>query len=456
MRLKRSQSATEESALRTDRLSRRAARATTAATAAAAAAIVVVAGCSSSGGNGADGGGHPSSPGSPTSPASQPARTPTASPSSGPGNAARAAENVQGPAAVSTAAQRKALAAERGTIARLSPAQLAGQRVIYSYSGFTAPSWLLTDIRKGLVGGVIFFSFNISSEQQIRAVIEQLIAANASGQNPAHAYPLLLMTDQEGGQVRRLPGAPDQSEAQIGASSNPSAAAAAAGTSAAANLRGVGMNVNLAPVLDVFRRPGDFDDQYQRSYSMNPQVVGTAGASFVTAQQAGGVAATVKHFPGLGAAGTTQDTDNEPVSIGLSAQQLRTVDDAPYRAAVQAGVKLAMVSWATYPALGTRLPAALSPAIVQGELQSRVGFQGVTITDALGAGALGAYGSVQNRTMLAARAGMDALLCTATKPLPAWKCVAGLQQGYQDGALPKATFEGQLAQVLALRASLPV
>jgi beta-N-acetylhexosaminidase len=353
-------------------------------------------------------------------------------------------------------AQVSAEAAADTAVDHMSAAQLAGQRVIYSYSGFTAPSWLLTDIRKGLVGGVIFFSFNISSEQQIRAVIEQLIAANASGQNPAHAYPLLLMTDQEGGQVRRLPGAPDQSEAQIGASSNPSAAAAAAGTSAAANLRGVGMNVNLAPVLDVFRRPGDFDDQYQRSYSMNPQVVGTAGASFVTAQQAGGVAATVKHFPGLGAAGTTQDTDNEPVSIGLSAQQLRTVDEAPYRAAVQAGVKLAMVSWATYPALGTRLPAALSPAIVQGELQSRVGFQGVTITDALGAGALGAYGSVQNRTMLAARAGMDALLCTATKPLPAWKCVAGLQQGYQDGALPKATFEGQLAQVLALRASLPV
>jgi beta-N-acetylhexosaminidase len=438
--------------LRTDRLSRRAA---IAAGAAATAAIVVVAGCSSSGGHDAAGG-HTSPAASQTSPASQPVRTPAASPSSVPGRAARAAQDVQGPAAVPTAAQDKALAAERGTIARLSPAQLAGQRVIYSYDGLTAPSWLLTDIRRGLVGGVIFFSFNISSELQIRGVIQQLIDANASAQNPARAFPLLLMTDQEGGQVRRLPGAPDQSEAQIGSSSNPSAEAAAAGTSAASNLRGVGMNVNLAPVLDVFRQPGDFDDQYQRSYSMNPQIVGAAGASFVTAQQAGGVAATVKHFPGLGAAGTTQDTDNEPVTIGLSAQELRTVDEAPYRAAVQAGVKLAMVSWATYPAFGTHLPAALAPAIVQGELESRVGFQGVTITDALGAGALGAYGDLQNRTMLAARAGMDALLCTATKPVPGWKCVAGLQQGYQDGALPKGTFEGQLAQVLALRASLPV
>jgi beta-N-acetylhexosaminidase len=433
---------------RTERLARRA------AAAAAAAAIVVAAGCSSSGGHG-NASGQSSPAASPASPSSQPGRTQTASPSPAPDNAARAAEDVQGPAAVATGAQRKALAAEGGTIARLSPAQLAGQRVIYSYSGLTAPSWLLSDIRRGLVGGVIFFSFNISGELQIRGVIEQLIAANASAQNPARAFPLLLMTDQEGGEVRRLPGAPLQSEAQIGASANPSAAAASAGTSAAANLRGVGINVNLAPVLDVYRQPGDFDDQYQRSYSMNPQIVGSAGASFVTAQQAGGVAATVKHFPGLGAAGTTQDTDNEPVTIGLSAQELRTVDEAPYRAAVQAGVKLAMVSWATYPALGTSLPAGLSPAIVQGELQNRVGFQGVTITDALGAGALGAYGDLQNRTMLAGRAGMDALLCTATEPLPAWKCVAGLESGYHDGALAKSTFEGQLAQLLALRASLP-
>jgi beta-N-acetylhexosaminidase len=434
--------------LRTERLWRRV------GACAAAAALAVVAGCGSSGGHGTSGG-QASPTASDSTSSSQPARTPSASPSPTQGSAARAAQDVQGPAAASTAAQLKALAAERGTIARLSPAQMAGQRVIYSYSGLTAPSWLLADIRRGLVGGVIFFSFNISSELQIRGVIEQLIAANASAQNPARAFPLLLMTDQEGGEVRRLPGAPLLSEAQIGASSNPSAEAAAAGTSAAANLRGVGMNVNLAPVLDVYRQPGDFDDQYQRSYSMNPQIAGVAGASFVTAQQAGGVAATVKHFPGLGAAGTTQDTDNEPVSIGLSAQELRTVDEAPYHAAVQAGVKLAMVSWATYPALGTSLPAGLAPAIVQGELQNRVGFRGVTITDALGAGALGAYGDLQNRTMLAARAGMDALLCTATNPLPGWKCVAGLEQGYQDGALPKGTFEGQLAQVLSLRATLP-
>jgi len=363
---------------------------------------------------------------------------------------------VQGPAAVPTAAQLAALRSQAGEIAKLSPAQQAGQRVIYSYNGLTAPPDLLNLIRHGEVGGVIFFSFNIASPAQLRSVIGQMIAANSASTNPARQYPLLLMTDQEGGLVRRLPWAgPTQSEAQIGASADPAAGAAIAGTQAATGLRGVGLNLNLAPVLDVFRQAGGFDDQFQRSYSMNPAVVAAAGAAFVRAQQAGQVAATVKHFPGLGAATAAENTDNGPVTIDLPASTLRAVDEYPYKAAFGAGAKLAMVSWARYPALDQRLPAALSPAIVQGELQGRLAFAGVTITDALGAGALGAYGSLQNKTMLAARAGMDALLCTAIKPLPGWKCLAGLQTGYQDGALPRLAFQAQLAQLLALRADLP-
>jgi beta-N-acetylhexosaminidase len=369
--------------------------------------------------------------------------------------AARAAEAVQGPAAVATAGQLAALGAESGVIARMSPEQLAGQRVIYSYRGLKAPAGLLSLIRHGDVGGVIFFSPNISSQAQLSRVIGQMVAANASKQNPARRYPLLLMTDQEGGEVRRLQWAgPDQSEAQIGASSDPAAAATTAGAQAASGLRAVGINVNLAPVLDVYRKAGDFDDQFQRSYSMNPDVVGEAGAAFITAQQQGGVAATVKHFPGLGAAATAQDTDDRPVKISLSASTLRSVDELPYESAFRAGVKLTMVSWANYPALAS-LPAGLSVAIVQGELRQRLGFTGVTITDALGAGALRAYGSLENKTMLAGRAGMDALLCTGVSPLPGWKCVDGLEDGYTDGALPKTAFQAQLAQLLQLRASLP-
>jgi beta-N-acetylhexosaminidase len=433
--------------VRTDRLWRQAGGL------AAAGALAVLAGCGSSG---TSGGAKPSSGQSSTASPAPTSRAPSDSATSQGPSPQQSAEAVQGLAAVPTAAQLSALRAQAAEIAKLSPEQQAGQRVIYSYNGLTAPSGLLNLIRHGDVGGVIFFSFNVSSPAQLRTVIGQMIAANSASSNPARQYPLLLMTDQEGGLVRRLPWAgPAQSEAQIGRSADPAASAAAAGSQAASALRGVGMNLNLAPVLDVYRQAGDFDDQFQRSYSMNPAVVATAGAAFVGAQQAGHVAATVKHFPGLGAATTTQDTDNEPVTIDLPASTLRVVDEYPYQAAFKAGAKFAMVSWARYPALDPRLPAALSPTIVQGELQGRLGFSGVTITDALGAGAIDAYGSLQNKTMLAARAGMDALLCTAIKPLPGWKCVAGLRSGYLDGALPRTAFQAQLAQLLQLRASLP-
>ena len=160
-----------------------------------------------------------------------------------------------------------------------------------------------------------------------------------------------------------------------------------AGQGAGENLLSFGLNVNLAPVLDVFRAPGDFDDQFQRSYSMNPAIVSTLGADFITAQQATGVAATAKHFPGLGAATASQDTDNVPVTITLSKSALQTVDEVPYQAAIAAGVKLVLVSWAKYPNLGSARPAS-SSVIVQGQLRRRLGFTGVTITDAIGAGAL--------------------------------------------------------------------
>jgi beta-N-acetylhexosaminidase len=337
----------------------------------------------------------------------------------------------------------------------MSPEQLAGQRVIYSYNGLSPPPALLSAISQGEAGGVIFFGSNISSPAQLQSVIAQLNAANASPANPARGYPLLLMTDQEGGLVRRLQWAgPTQSEAQIGASASPAAAASAAGSQAASALSAVGINVDLAPVLDVYRQPGDFDDQYQRSYSMNPSVAAAAGAAFVGALQAGGVDATVKHFPGLGAAGAGQNTDNGPVTISLPAATLRSFDEAPYQQAIQAGAQLAMVSWANYPALDPRLPAGLSPTIIQGDLQGRLGFNGVTITDALGAGALSAYGSLGNATMLAARAGMDALLCTGIDPLPGPECVTGLAGGYADGALPTTAFKAQLAQLLQLRLGL--
>ena len=370
------------------------------------------------------------------------------------GNAAASSRSIAAAAAGPAAVQSP----ESTVAASLTPAQLAGQRVIYSYSGLTPPSALLKLIRHGEVGGVIFFSSNFANASQFTAAVATLVANNSLAQNPAHNFPLLLMVDQEGGEVRRLPGAPVDSEKTIGSLPTPAqraAAATAAGTGAGQNLLSFGLNVNLAPVLDVFRAPGDFDDQFQRSYSMNPVTVSRLGSLFITAQQATGVAAAAKHFPGLGAATKSQDTDKVPVTINLSKSTLQNVDELPYQAAIAAGVKLVLVSWARYPNLGSSRPAGLSSVIVQGQLRRRLGFTGVTITDAIGAGALVSFGSIQNRSLLAAEAGMQLILSAAQTVTEGEDALAGLETGFGNGTLSHSAFLATVTQILTLRSGLP-
>ena len=335
----------------------------------------------------------------------------------------------------------------------LSPQQLAGQRVIYSYSGLNPPAKLISLIENGEAAGVIFFGQNIASRTQIAGVIKRLEQADASPRNPVRA-PLLLMTDQEGGEVRRLPGQPVLSEKQIGAKplAQAKTLAAQAGQGAAGNLRGVGMNVNLAPVLDVYRKAGDFDDQFGRSYSRSPAVVSALGVNMIKAQQAGAVAATAKHFPGLGAATANQNTDIRPVTLNLSLATIRSIDEALFKAAIGAGVKLVMLSWAVYPSIQA-LPAGLSPKVVQGELRSRLRFTGVTITDALEAGALKPYGSTQNRALLAAKAGMDLILASAQNVTQGQQVLSALAGAYSNGTLNRAAFLASVNRVDRLRLS---
>jgi beta-N-acetylhexosaminidase len=348
----------------------------------------------------------------------------------------------------------KALRAAAVTADSLSVDELAGQRVVYSYSGLQPPSSLLTAIRRGEAGGVIFFSWNIHSVPQIRGVIARL--QRLSLESPLHDR-LLMMTDQEGGEVRRLPGAPTLSEKQIGESRNGTALARSAGRGAAGELLSAGMNLNLAPVLDVYRRPGNFIDEFGRSYSSNPATAGRLGSAFIASQQAAGVAATAKHFPGLGAAARSQNTDLRPVTLNLSRAQLRGVDEAPYRSAIAAGVKLIMLSWARYPALDRTRPAGLSPAVIQGELRARLDFKGVTITDAIGAGALTPFGKPSQTSVLAARAGADLILCAGTapdgnSPLQGLTVMHAIAGAISDGRLSRSSALASAERILALRA----
>ena len=147
------------------------------------------------------------------------------------------------------------------------------------------------------------------------------------------------------------------------------AAAAAAGTGAGRTLAAVGMNVNLAPVLDVYSTPGNFIDQYQRSYSANPGTVASLGRAFITAQQRTGVAATAKHFPGLGRAATAQNTDTRPITLSQSLATLRSTDELPYSAAVAIGVDLILCS-ARDVSQGEAATTALVNAQTEGQLDT--------------------------------------------------------------------------------------
>lgn len=336
-------------------------------------------------------------------------------------------------------------------LAALTPAQRAGQRIIYSYRGLAPPRALLDRIRAGEAAGVHFWADNIASPEQIQAAIEELVRAQE--ESPIRAS-LLLMTDQEGGQARALPGEPLLSAKQIGLSSDAIALAAQAGTNAGLNLRSVGMNVNLAPVLDVFREPGDFMDQFERSYSHDPNAVRRLGKAFITAQQRTGVAAAAKHFPGLGSARRDQNTDLAPVTLDVSRATLRRVDEAPYTAAISADVKIVMPSWAIYPSLDGARPAGLSPIVLKHELRGRLGFDGVIISETLIAGALDPFGSVGQRAVSAAHAGIDLILCSFGDVDQGDEAKAALEHALRSGELDRREFHESVGRITALRRDL--
>ncbi|MFI2610503.1 glycoside hydrolase family 3 N-terminal domain-containing protein [Kitasatospora sp. NPDC018619] len=328
---------------------------------------------------------------------------------------------------------------------------LAGRRIVLSYPGPTPPAGVLQAIREGRAAGVILFGENVTSPDQLARAVGEMKQAAAEAPHPR---PLLLMTDQEGGKVRRLPGAPELSARRVGLAADPPAAAAESGAGAARTLADAGLNLNLAPVLDVYDKPDNFIDHYERSYGQDPAAVAELGSAFLSAQQGLGVAATAKHFPGLGAAPLGANTDERPVTLNVPLAQLRTRGEAPYRAAIAAGVRLVMASWAVYPALDPERPAGFSPAIIQGELRGRLGFGGVTVTDAMEAEALAPYGGAGDRALAAAAAGIDLLLCSARDPRQGEEAAEALAEALDDGRLDRHAFTEAVARVDALRGSL--
>ncbi len=327
--------------------------------------------------------------------------------------------------------------------ATLPAPRLAGERIVLGFGGTDIPSAVERAIRKGRVAGVVLFADNLAGRAAGRRLVADLQAIRRP---PALRDPLLIMVDQEGGLVKRLAGAPAASAAEMGARG--AAYSREQGRRTAASLRRLGINVDLAPVLDV-ARPGGTIAATERGFgSTAPEVIETA-IPFARGLEGGGVAATAKHFPGLGAA--PENTDFAVQRIGLSKQALRAVDEAPYRAFAAAGGDLVMLGTAIYPAFSPD-PAAFAREIATGELRDRLGFAGVSITDALDSVAVRAFGGPAKAGVAAARAGSDLLLFT--EPAPAERAWRALVAKLRAGSLDRGEFEASAQRVLDLRREL--
>jgi beta-N-acetylhexosaminidase len=327
----------------------------------------------------------------------------------------------------------------------LTDAQLAGQHVVFPFAGRTVPRALLARIRRGEAAGVIFLGANLGTPAQVRALTRAL---RRTPRPAGLRAPLLLMVDQEGGSVQRLPGAPSRSAPDMAATGRPSVALAE-GRATAATLRAAGMNVDLAPVVDVVR-PESALHAEGRGFGFSVDDAVRFGAAFTRGLRAGGVAATAKHFPGFGAAPANTDLGAVRIPVGL--RELRAVDRLPFKSAVSAGAGLVMLSSAIYPAL-SRAPAVLSPRVIQRELREGVRFQGVTISDDLEAPAFAARGGASGAAVAATRAGVDLLLFARTYA-GADRAARALTAALRAGTVDRGALEQSLARVLALRGSL--
>jgi beta-N-acetylhexosaminidase len=323
----------------------------------------------------------------------------------------------------------------------LTVRQLAGERLVAGFGGRKPPAELRRMIRGGEVAGVVLFSDNFSG----RADARRLIRGLQSIRRPVRLRdPLLVMVDQEGGEVKRLPGAPSASAEEMGRRG--ASFSRHQGRLTARNLAAAGINVDLAPVLDVGRSGGVIHEEH-RSFGTSTAALSETAIPFGSGLQAGGVAATGKHFPGLGAADVNTDVGVE--RIELSRETLREVDEAPFLDLAAAGGKLVMMSSAIYPAFSER-PAAFARALATGELRDQLGFQGVSITDSLGSVAVQAFGGPATAARAATAAGTDLLLFTNHRA--AARAGAALRAALRARTLPRSEFLPSVQRVLDLRA----
>jgi len=299
-----------------------------------------------------------------------------------------------------SADEPKAGATERRAALDLPLEQQVGELLVMSFPGPTAPEYIRRRLRNGEGSGVILFGPNVTDARGLRRLTRSLQRA-ARGD-------ALIATDQEGGEIRNVPFAgplaPQSAVATVDA-------AAATGREAASGLRRAGVNVNLAPVADVNPATGR-GVLASRIYPGAPGTVGELVAASVRAHSQQRVAATVKHFPGLGRA--TINTDDGSTAIPARQPAIQATDLVPFRAAIEAGAPLIMASHALYPAFDARRIASQSPTILRTLLRDRLGFGGAVVTDSVEAQAVLDRSDVGTAAVRSVVAGADLVLMTGS------------------------------------------
>ena len=334
-------------------------------------------------------------------------------------------------AAAAEAREQEQQAALR-QVDRLTLRQRVGQVTISSFSGTAAPEYIRRRLRARETAGVILFGGNGGDRAQWRR-LTRLAPARRGRPGARDGRP--------GGRRdphRRLRG-PAAGQPFQGAPRRCGAPRAQRGR----QLRAAGIKVNLAPVADV-PRPGSV--MATRSFAGDERGIAARTRASVRGLRDAGVAATAKHFPGLG--GATVNTDDGPATVRVPLDR----DLVPFRAAIDEGVPLVMLSHASYPALDTRRIASQSRPIVTGLLRERLGFDGVIVTDSLEADAVLARSGVADAAERSIRAGADLILMTGSA---SWNDVFPhlLAEARRDPAF-RERIRASAARVLALKREL--
>ena len=343
-------------------------------------------------------------------------------------------------------------------IASLSTTQLIGQTLMMSVCTASYNANLNQALTVWDVGSAIIYTS--CGGPTVPPTADGLRSINQALQSHAnHAGSLLLAIDEEGGTVDRLAPyyGPTPSARQLAASGNPRNAYAQAQTDAG-RMRSLGLNVDFAPVVDVDQGGGEGPS---RMFGTSVSTVTTYAGAFLDGLQQNGVAGTLKHWPGIGAA--TGNPDNTLPTINHSQAQMNAIDFPPFGRLLYQQPGMIMVTTVMVPAFDSRNPALLSPTLVSSILRGRLGYQGVIVTDALGAQGVLIYmrqqgysdpaQAIAEASVRAFLAGDDLLLC----PLPQNELqavVTAMTQAVQTGRISPARLRASVHRVIRLKVEL--